>query len=127
MRGAVVGLVLGVLAALVVVVGARTVVGGTRLAEQRTFSVCLAPTGSGVCVERWERPELLVVPGLKQVRVLAVQGGVPVGGRYLAVDDPFGTADATAELGPAGDVVVRTADGRLGLTFSAASVASLLS
>ena len=127
--GVVVGLAAGVVAVLLVVGVSRAVLGSTRVAETPVFATCLAPApgagGGEVCVERVARPELLVVPGRREVRVQAGRDGEPVGGRFYAVPDPLDDGPTVAGLTPAGDLTLSTG-GPATLVVDAASIAALL-
>lgn len=109
----------------------RFVGGSVDVGLSRTLRSCETdPTASafqGYCLERWARPELIVVPGRREVRVYAIVDGAHSGERYLVNDDPFSDQTQASDLdvrwSPSGGV--RVTDGVASLSYDASTLASL--
>ncbi|WP_370618132.1 hypothetical protein [Mumia sp. Pv 4-285] len=116
------GLVVGVVGVVGTVVLVRAGIGSTNLAVSERTLACDGKGGDPeVCVVRLSRPELLVVPGRREIQVR--RSGTT---RALYAEDPFGehTADGDLEVEIAGGVSV--AGPSFTLLWDAAEVDSLL-
>lgn len=79
-------LLAGALVACAGVVGVRVVVGSTSLGVDERVLACSTESGAAqVCVVRLSRPELVAIPGRREIQVR--RGDDP---RALYAEDPFG-------------------------------------
>lgn len=111
-----VALLAAAVTAVVVVAGVavvRTALSVSRVGERSDELACRTDSSlsglQGFCVERVSRPELVVVPGRREIHVVPVVDGGS-SGRMLSFGDPF-TEDDSGDL-----AVVWTEDGGVRVT-----------
>ena len=113
------GPLLGAAAMLLFVLAARTLTDGFSVHTTITESSCQ----DGFCVQRRHSPDLLLVPGRREVRVLVRDAQGHTQPRFLTEDDPFGPyADVKITWTEGG---VRLTDGAAVLSWDAAALNSL--
>lgn len=101
------GPLVGAAGMLLLVLASRTLTEGFTVHSSITESSCQ----NGFCVERRHSPDLLFVPGLREVRVVVRDAQGHTQPRFLIEDDPFG---------PYADVKITWSNGGVSLTDGAA-------